>query len=213
MKTLLQINSGMQGAISHSSVLANKMADTLLAQNDKMRHIKRDLSDLAIPQLNCATVAIFFDENSAVTVEQKTALALSNTLVAELKEADIIVFGTGMYNQMIPSSFKSWIDHIVRIGETFQFSETGPVGLLMSKKAYIVIAQGGLSLGTPADLMSEYLKRILAYIGVTDIEFIYAQGLALGEQSVEANLKAADRQIADICNENSKEVKVIALEN
>jgi FMN-dependent NADH-azoreductase len=207
MKTLLQINSGMQGTNSQSSILADKMSDILLAQNENMKHIKRDLNDLVIPQLNCATVAIFFDEKSAVTLEQKTALALSNTLIAELKEADIIVFGTGMYNQMIPSSFKSWIDHIVRVGETFQFSKTGPVGLLKSKKAYLIIAQGGLSLGTPADLMSEYLTKILAYIGVSDIDFIYARGLARGEQSVEANLTAANREIAALCHENDKKQK------
>ncbi|CAA0098880.1 FMN-dependent NADH-azoreductase [BD1-7 clade bacterium] len=191
MKTLLQINSGMQGQESHSSMLANRMTNSLLAQMPGAKHIKRDLSEEEIPHLNLGVFQSFSDPDSAVTPTQKAALALSNTLVAELKQSSILIIGAPMYNFMIPSVLKSWIDHVIRAQETFRYGENGPVGLLENKKTYIVIAQGGKFLGTEADIETEYLKMALGLIGITDIEFIYAQGLAMGPQGAEVGLKEA----------------------
>lgn len=198
MKTLLQINAGIQGASSQSSRLADKMADALLAEMPSMKHIKRDLSTNPIPHLDHGTFQTFFDSNAAVNPAQKAGLALSDTLITELKKADILVLGAPMYNLMIPSTLKSWIDFVSRAGQTFQFTESGPVGILKGKKAYIVVAQGGQFLGTPADLATGYLKMVLALIGITDIEFIYAGGLAMGPQAVEAGLKEAYSKISEL---------------
>ncbi len=198
MKTLLQINSGMQGLSSQSSILADKMADALLAQTPGIKHIKRDLSKEAIPHLNHGTFQTFFEPATAVTPTLKAGLALSDKLIAELKEADTLVLGAPMYNLMIPSTLKSWIDHITRASETFQFSEAGPVGLLNDKKVYIIITQGGKFLGTQADLVTEYLKMALGMMGITNIEFIYAQGLAMGSQSAEVGLKEAYSKIDEL---------------
>ncbi len=198
MKTLLQINAGLQGANSQSSQLADKLAAALLSKAPGTRHIKRDLSADPIPHLDHATFLTFCDPGAAVTPAQRAGLALSDTLTAELKDADTLVFGAPMYNLNLPSTLKAWIDHVCRAGETFRYSEAGPVGLLEGKKAYIAIAQGGQFLGTPADLQTGYLKMALGLIGIVDVEMIYAQGMALGPEVAEAGLQAAHRRIDDL---------------
>lgn len=198
MKALLQINSGLHGSGSRSSQLADKLAAALLSKAPGARYIRRDLSKNPVPHLDQGTFQTFFDPETAVTPAQKAGLALSDTLIAELKEADTLVLGAPMYNLAIPSTLKSWIDYVSRAGRTFRFSETGPVGLLEGKKAYVAIAQGGKFLGTPADLQTAYLKMALGLIGIVDVEFIYAQGLAMGPQAAEAGLQIAHRKIHEL---------------
>ena len=199
MKTLLQINAGMQGAGSQSSKLADRLAGALLARVPRARHIKRDLSREAIPHLDHGTFRTFADPAAAVTPAQRAGLALSDTLIAELKGADFLVLGAPMYNLMIPSTLKSWIDYVSRAGHTFQFAETGPVGLLNDKKAYVAIAQGGQFLGTSADLESAYLKTALGFLGISDVAFVYAEGLAKGRRAAQASLAKAHERIANLC--------------
>ncbi|MCG8509893.1 MAG: NAD(P)H-dependent oxidoreductase [Rhodospirillales bacterium] len=170
------------------------------------RHIKRDLSEDAIPHLDHGTFQTFLDPAAALTPAQKTGLALSDTLVAELKEADLLVLGAPMYNLMVPSTLKSWIDHVSRVGQTFQFTEAGPVGLLKGKKAYVAIAQGGKFLGTPADLETGYLRMVLGLMGIKDIDFIHAEGLALGPEAAAAGLEAAHGRITDLCRSELEEI-------
>lgn len=200
MKTLLQINAGLQGPGSRSSQLADKLAGALLSKAPHAKHVKRDLSTDPIPHLDHGTFQTFFDADAAVTPSQKAGLALSDTLIGELKAADVLVIGAPMYNLSVPSTLKSWIDYVSRAGETFRFTDSGPVGLLDGKKAYIAIAQGGSFLGTPADLQTGYLKMVLGLIGIVDIEFIYAQGLAMGPQVEEAGLQSAYARIRDIAH-------------
>lgn len=198
MKTLLQINAGLQGSASQSSILADKMAQTLLAQAPSKKHIRRDLSSDTIPHLDHGTFQTFFDPTVAVTSAQKAGLAMSDTLIGELKEADTLVLGAPMYNLMVPSTLKSWIDHVIRAGETFAFSEEGPTGLITGVKAYVVIAQGGHFLGTEGDLETRYIKMALGLMGILDIEFIYAQGLALGPHAAKAGLQEAHSKIGSL---------------
>ncbi len=198
MKTLLQINTSMLETDSQSSQLSDKMAENLLSRFAGMRHIKRELSKDPIPHLEHSLFQCFYDPSAAVTPAQQAALALSDTLVSELKEADFIVLGAPMYNLMIPSTLKSWIDYVTRAGQTFQFTETGPIGLLEGKKCYVAITQGGSFLGTAHDLATAYLKSALGLMGITDIEFIYAKGLAMGPQAAEAGLSKANQKIAEL---------------
>ncbi|WP_057462397.1 NAD(P)H-dependent oxidoreductase [Pseudovibrio sp. POLY-S9] len=198
MKTLLQINASMQEQDAQSSQLSNTMADALLSRFVGMRHIKRDFSKDPIPHLDHSIFQSFYDPMAAQTPAQQAGLALSHTLILELKEADFIVLGVPMYNLMIPSTLKAWIDYVTRAGQTFQFTESGPIGLLEGKKCYISVTQGGNFLGTPNDLITPYLKAALGLIGITEIEFIYANGLAMGPQAAEAGLSEAHKQIAKI---------------
>ncbi|WP_109315408.1 FMN-dependent NADH-azoreductase [Pseudovibrio ascidiaceicola] len=198
MKTLLQINASMQKQEAQSSKLSDAMTNALLSKFTGMRHIKRDLSKDPIPHLDQGLFQSFHDPKAAGTPAQQAGLALSDTLVSELIEADFIVLGVPMYNLMIPSTLKAWIDFVTRARQTFKYTERGPVGLLEGKKCYIAMTQGGSFLGTTNDLVTAYLKVALGLIGITDIEFIYAQGLALGPQAAEAGISEAHKKIAKI---------------
>ncbi len=195
MTILLQINTSMQETASQSSNLADKVSEKLLTKFADMRRIKRDLGKHPVPHLDHDTFQTFLDPDTAVTSAQKAGLARSDILISELKDAQILVLGVPMYNLMIPSTLKSWIDHVTRAGQTFAFTEDGPLGLLKDKKAYIVIAQGGNFLGTSDDLATAYLRSAFGFMGIVDLEFIYVQGLAMGDEARKTGLHAASQAI------------------
>ncbi|MCV0424063.1 MAG: NAD(P)H-dependent oxidoreductase [Roseibium sp.] len=198
MKTLLQINSGIHGAESQTSKLADEVAHRLLAQHSAMRHIKRDLSKDPIPHLDKTTFLSFSAPATVTSATKIEGLAISDELIAELRETDVLLVGAPMYNFTIPSTLKSWIDHVTRAGETFRFTNEGPKGLLTGIRAIIVIAQGGDFLGTSMDFETGYLELALGHLGITDIEFIHAKGLALGQEAAQAGLAAARAQIVSL---------------
>jgi FMN-dependent NADH-azoreductase len=115
----------------------------------------------------------------------------SDALIAELKAADTIVLGLPMYNFGLPSQLKAYFDHVARAGVTFKYTEKGAVGLLGGKKAYVFAARGGLYAGTLADTQTAYVRDFLAFLGITDVKFVYAEGLAIGEASKSRSLAAA----------------------
>lgn len=196
MLTLLQINAGLRGSASTSSVLADEVATAITNRFSGTTHIKRELCKNPIPHLDEATFEGF--SNSGAVTTTSDGLALSDKLISELKQADMLLIGAPMYNFMVPSTLKAWIDHVARAGETFRFSETGPVGLLTGKSAIVVIAQGGEFLGTSADLQTGYLKMALGHMGITEIEFIHAMGLAMGPDKAKAGLTNARQKIAGL---------------
>ncbi|MGH8459734.1 MAG: FMN-dependent NADH-azoreductase [Nevskiales bacterium] len=179
MKTLLKINSSIL-----TSGNANRLADAFVtrwqAAHPQDRVIERDLTRDPIPHLDEITLTGFGTPAEKRTPGQAAAVALSDTLIAELRAADVIVLGVPMYNFGIPSPLKAWIDHIARAGITFKYSESGPVGLLQGKKVYVLAARGGLHAGSERDAQTQYLRTILGFLGMTDIEFVYAEGLAMG---------------------------------
>ena len=123
-------------------------------------------------------------------------MAYSDTLIDELKQADVIVFGLPMYNFGVPSQLKAYFDHIARAGVTFKYTDKGPVGLLTGKKVYVFAARGGLYAGTPLDTQTSYVRDFLRFLGMTDVEFVYAEGLAISAQSKQAGLAKAVAEIA-----------------
>lgn len=201
MKTLLQIHSSIQDKGAQSSLLANKMSDKLLSGIRGANHIKRDISDGSMPHLTQDTLCTFFDPSAAVTATQKIELDRSNTLITELKQADVLLLTAPMYNNMIPSTLKSWIDYVSRANITFKYTENGRIGLLKNKKAFVIITQGGKCLSTSTNHIAEYLTLALEFMGINDISFIYAQGLAMGKQEAELGLNAALQQIEELTNE------------
>ncbi|MDH3266802.1 MAG: NAD(P)H-dependent oxidoreductase, partial [Gammaproteobacteria bacterium] len=126
---------------------------------------------------------------------QREALAFSDRLVAELQHADAIVIGAPIYNFNIPAALKAWIDMIARARVTFRYTDNGPKGLLEGKKAYIVVASGGVKIGSKADFATPYLRHALAFVGITDVEFIGAE--QLNSRAQEA-IDAARVRIADV---------------
>ncbi len=120
----------------------------------------------------------------------------SDALIDELKRADVIVLGLPLYNFGVPSMLKAYIDHIARVGATFRYTEKGPVGLLTGKKAYVFAARGGLYAGTPLDTQTSYVHNFLRFLGIEDVEFVYAEGLAISDQHKQAGLAQAKNTIA-----------------
>ena len=119
-------------------------------------------------------------------------------MIAELKAADVIVLGLPLYNFGLPSTLKAYFDQLGRAGSTFRYTAEGPVGLLTGKKAYVFAARGGLYKGTPKDTQTAYVRDFLAFLGITDVEFVYAEGLAISEESKSASIAGAHRAIANI---------------
>src|SRR6185369_15493621 len=132
------------------------------------------------------------------TAEQRAVVAYSDGLIDELKRADLIVLGLPLYNFGIPSMLKAYIDDIARAGVTFRYSETGPVGLLTGKKAFVIAARGGRYAGTPLDTQTSYVRDFLRFIGIDDVQFVYAEGLNMGAERKDAALAQARAEIERI---------------
>jgi FMN-dependent NADH-azoreductase len=181
MPTLLHLDTSPLD-ISISRELTREFVNTWKATHPNGSVISRDLAANPPKAVNALWISAAFTPADARIAEQKAALAISDELIGELEKADEYVFGVAMHNFSIPSVLKLWIDQVVRSGRTFAYKEKGPEGLLKGKKATIVIASGGVyEVGTAAGAMNyadPYLKAILAYIGVTDVKFVSAGGVA-----------------------------------
>ena len=191
MTTLLQVTSSLSSTDGQSSKLAQEFTDEWLAAHPGAKVIVRDLARSPVPHLDAARFGAFLAEPESRTLEQQAVIRYSDALIDELRRAVVIVLGLPMYNFGIPSTLKAYFDHIARAGVTFRYTDKGAVGLLSGKKAYIFAARGGKYLGTPNDFVTGYVRQFLAFVGIDDIEFIHAEGLALGEPSVQSSMAAA----------------------
>jgi len=200
---ILQINSSLNSADGQSSRLAAELVAGLREQNPGASVVVRDLARDPVPHLDAARFQAFIEKPETRNDFQKTVVAYSDALIGELKRADVIVLGLPMYNFGVPSLLKAWIDHIARSGATFKYSEKGPVGLLTGKKAYVTAARGGLYAGTPADTQTGYVRNLLAFLGITNVEFVYAEGLAISPESREKGLAGARAAIGSLVPELS----------
>lgn len=198
MAKLLQINSGIFSDNSQSSKLADKITEQWSSKYADGAVIKYDFAVDHVPHLDGHTMQAFMTPDVERSPEQQEAVALSDKFIAELKEADTVVLGVPLYNLSVPSTLKAWFDHICRAGITFSYSETGPVGLLENKKVVIAAARGGVYAGTPYDTQTEWLKHIFGLIGITDLEFIYYEGAAYGEEQAAAALAKAHEEVAKL---------------
>jgi FMN-dependent NADH-azoreductase len=197
MTNVLVINTSLNGEQGNSNKLTEKFVGQWLAK-EPLDLVNRDLSELNLPHLGSAEMQAWGTSDEERTEQQKELTAISDQLVAELQKADAIVLGMPMYNFGVPSTFKAWIDRVARAGITFSYSEQGPVGLLTGKKVYILAARGGMYMGTPKDSQSQYLKDVFAFLGMADVEFIYAEGLAMGADSADKAWEGAEQQIKDL---------------
>lgn len=195
MKTLLQINSSLNANGGQSSVLASRFIAAWQAAHPGSTVKTRNLATDGIPHLTAERFGAFLAKPEDRTAEQKAVTDYSDELIAELKAADVVVIGAPMYNFSIPSQLKAYFDHIARAGITFNYSPNGPVGLVTGKKAYVFSTRGGFYAGTPADTETEYVRAFLKFIGITDVEFVYAEGLAYGPESAQTNLGKANAEI------------------
>ncbi|HET7793854.1 MAG TPA: NAD(P)H-dependent oxidoreductase [Rhizobacter sp.] len=198
---ILQINSSARTVGSHSTRLANDVVQRLQASNGKSSLTLRDLGKTPHPALDEATLGALFTPAEQRSAEQVARVALDEALIAEVQAADVLVLGVPMYNFGVPAALKNWIDAIARAGVTFKYTDKGPQGLLTGKKVYITLARGGLYRDTPADTQVPYLKTVLGFLGMTDIQFVYAEGLAMGPEAEAKALASAEAQIDALLGE------------
>src|SRR5947209_677104 len=180
---ILQINSSARAEGSHSTALANDIVARLRASDSSAEVVVRDLARTPHPVLDETALQALFTPSEQRTPEQAARVALDDALIAEIQAADVVVLGVPMYNFGVPAQLKNWIDAIARARVTFQYTDKGAEGLLKGKKVYVTLTRGGLYRNTPADTQVPYLKTVLAFLGMTDVQFMYAEGLAMGPQA------------------------------
>lgn len=176
---VLRVEASARKSGSTSRSLGDKVVARLRVQHPDLTVVERDLAD-GIPFVTEDWIAANVTADEQRTTEQRETLAISDTLVAELQAADILVIGLPVYNFGPPAALKAWIDQVARARVTFRYTENGPVGLLAGKKAYVVAASGGTEVGSAVDFATPYLRHVLGFIGIKDVTLI-----------------AADRQMVD----------------
>jgi FMN-dependent NADH-azoreductase len=197
MTTLLQINASINNDNGQSSQLANQFVAAFHRRRPEAKIVVRDVAAAdPVPHLTAERFGAFITKHEERSTAQRAVVAYSDSLIDELKQADVIVLGLPMYNFGVPSQLKAYFDHIARVGVTFKYTEKGPVGLLTGKKAYVFAARGGVYVGTPMDTQTSYVRDFLRFLGITDVEFVYAEGLAISPESKESGLAKAVAEIA-----------------
>lgn len=187
---ILKLDTSPRGDGSISRQLS---ADVVarLAQSGPIETTERDIST-GLPVVSSDWIGANFTPNEDRTSAQRAELALSDTLVEELKAADVLVIGLPIYNFGLPASLKAWIDLVARAGVTFRYSEAGPVGLLEGKRAIVTVASGGTEVGSDIDFATNYLRHVLGFIGITDVSFVSADRMMI---DADASMARAQAQI------------------
>lgn len=187
-RTVLRIDSSARRTGSITRDLTDRILDHLAPETV----ITRDLTD-AIPQIDEDWVMANFTPSADRNAGQQDRLALSDALIDEITRADTLVIGLPIYNFSVPTALKAWIDQIARAGVTFQYTADGPKGLLEGKRAIFAVASGGTEVGTDIDYATGYLRHIMGFIGITDVQIVHADRMAV---EPEATLEAAHAQVA-----------------
>lgn len=194
---ILQINSSARRDASHSTRLATRLVERLRETVPGSTLTVRDLNAAPHPVLDEAALGALFTPAAQRTPEQAARVALDDALIAEIQAADVVVLGVPMYNFGVPAPLKNWIDAISRTGVTFRYTEKGPEGLLKGKKVYVALTRGGQYRNTPHDTQAPYLKTVFTFLGMTDVQFVYAEGLAMGPDAERNGIASAHEQIEE----------------
>ncbi len=200
-KNILVIESSPLGERSLTRQLTVKVLHQLKTAHPDAKVAGRDLAVAPLPHLDGMTIGAFFTPPAQRNAALAEAAKASDTAVAELLQADILVLGAPMWNFGIPSALKAWIDHVVRAGLTFKYGANGPEGLVQGKRAIVVSARGGIYSQGPMqsyDHQERYLKDVLGFIGITDVAFVRAEGVALGAEAAQAAMQQADSQLGAV---------------
>jgi FMN-dependent NADH-azoreductase len=200
--TILHIDSSPLGESSISRKLTAKTIAQIKAAHPDARVLTRDLGSAPLPHLDGPTLGSFFTPPEQRSAALQAAAKASDEAIDELFAADVVVIGAPMWNFGIPSALKAWIDHIVRRGKTFKYGAAGPESLLPpGKRVIIVSSRGGVYSEGPMkamDYQETYLRAVLGFIGLHDIAFVRAEGVAMGQEAVAAALKSAELQLSGV---------------
>lgn len=192
---VLQINASARSEGANSSKLADQVSAALGAQHAGTRVTLRDLAVNPVTVLDEAALGALFAPADQRSAEQAAVVAEYDALIAEVQAHDAIVLGVPMYNFGVPVQLKAWIDAIARAGVTFRYTENGPEGLIRGKTVYLALARGGLYRDTPNDSQVPYLKTVLGFLGLTDLRWIYAEGLNMGPEAAARGFAQAEADL------------------
>ena len=198
MNNLLQLTTSLfdgAGKQGVSSQLGAQLVARLKALNPGLQVNTRDFAASPIPYFDHDWLQALSTPATDRTAGQSAMVAYSDSLIVELQATDTVVIGVPMYNFAIPAMLKSWIDHIARAGVTFSYTDKGPVGLVTGKKVYVVLAMGGRHEEGVTDHIRPFLRTFLGFVGMTDIEFIVADGLNMGEEARAQGLRHAHEKM------------------
>jgi FMN-dependent NADH-azoreductase len=196
MSKFLFVHSSARGSASASRELAEHFKSGLIAKGAEVKEV--DLAKEAPPVLDEQMLGAFFTPSGDQTAQQADTLKTSERFIDELRETDTLVISAGMYNFSVPSTLKAYIDQILRAGRTFQYTDTGPQGLINGKKAVLILSTGGVYSKGPMlamDFLTPYLKAVLGFIGITDVEVVLAEGLAFGNEAAVQAMTSAKGQL------------------
>ena len=196
MKNILVVNSSLNSEAGNSSKLVANYLDKLAGKDVKLDLL--DLNEAQLPHLTQQEMAAWMTSPEERTQAQAELAAISDALLSRLVEADEVVIGLPMYNLGVPSTFKAWIDRLARAGKSFKYTETGPVGLIADKPVTVLAARGGVYAGTDYDTQTPYIRHIFGLMGITSVNFVYAEGLNMGEEAAEKAFSAANEKFIEL---------------
>ncbi len=193
MSRVLALKSSILGDYSQST----KLVEEFIKNVDQDKLTVRDLAAKPLPMLDFS-VATALRATEDLSQDQQAIVDLSNTLIEEIKAADTLVIAAPMYNFTIPTQLKNWIDLIARAGVTFTYTDNGVKGLIEGKKAIVVTTRGGIHKDAATDSMTPYLRTVLGFVGITDVEFVYAEALNMGEDAAAKGISEAQSKLAEL---------------
>lgn len=196
MTTLLQLNTSLFSAGGQSTQLANSFVENWQRSNPNAQVVTRDLAADPVPHLNAQRLTALMTPTEQRSAEQQAIVDYSDALIAEITQADVVVIGLPLYNFGIPSSLQAYFDHLARAGVTFKYTATGPVGFLTGKRVLIFATRGGKYAGTANDNVTTQVRALLNLLGMTDVEFVYAEGLNIDADTRAQGLDAARQHSA-----------------
>ena len=185
MSKVLVLKSSILAGYSQSGQLTDYFVDQWTAKHPGDQITVRDLAATPVPVLDGELVGALRPSDAPLTPRQQEALALSDELINELQAHDVVVIAAPMYNFNIPTQLKNYFDLVARAGVTFRYTAEGPEGLVKGKRAIVVSSRGGIHKDTPTDLLVPYVKLFLGFIGITDVNFVFAEGVAYGPEVAE----------------------------
>ncbi|MEN3953450.1 NAD(P)H-dependent oxidoreductase [Iodidimonas sp. SYSU 1G8] len=202
MRTVLVIDSSPNLSTSVSRALTRRFSESWSLSHPGDRIVHRDIGASPPPHLDSDTLAAWSTPPEKRDADGVRRAALSDALIAELVDADVVVIGAPMHNFSVSSGLKTWIDHVARAGMTFRYTEAGPQGLIADKPVYLVSSRGGAygvgSGGEAADFQETQLLHVLRFLGLTDVTVIRAEKLAFGPDVARASVEAAERLVDEI---------------
>jgi len=197
MSKLLYVKSSIFGDQGQSSQLAQTLIDNWKSRNPDGEVVVRDLSAEAIPHLDGDRFGAFLAPAEARSAAQQAVVELSDRLIDEVRQADMLVVGVPMYNFGVPSQMKAWFDHLARAGVTFKYTDTGPVGLLEDKPVLLLATRGGLYRDAGVDYQIPFVSQFFAFIGLNDSRVVFAEGLAMGDEHRDRTLAGAREALGE----------------